>query len=381
MKFKKVYIGIIFALTIAVVGIISERAKFNQFFSPVKLRYINSYLQNNYLYEVDEEEGLRSVYSGYVSGTENAVTYYLDEADFKAAKITEAGSYFGTGMVVMWSMDGQSFIVTEVVTDSPAEKAGIKVGDKITKINETPVLLSNSNKLIEEAFSNQEKEVNYSIVSGNSQMEVSLMPEEAALSDMEYETMEEVLYIKLNTIQQGTSERMAKLIGKQDQGCKGVILDIRDLYSNNLEEISKICDLFLEKGTAFKVKAKNDKMAVYTMTPGVINHQLCLIVNNSTKAGAEALVLGLKDRSYIVGSDTKGLQYIRTLVALDDGSGVSVASGIVCDQYGEILPEAGIKPNERVYISEEEKAELLETGTIARSHDSFIKAALTHFRG
>lgn len=381
MKFKKVYIGIIFALTIAVVGIISERVRFNQFFSPVKLRYINSYLQNNYLYQVDEEEGLRSVYSGYVSGTENAVTYYLDEADFKAAKITEAGSYFGTGMVVMWSMDGQSFIVTEVVTDSPAEKAGIKVGDKITKINETPVLLSNSNKLIEEAFSNQEKEVNYSIVSGNSQMEVSLMPEEAALSDMEYETMEEVLYIKLNTIQQGTSERMAKLIGKQDQGCKGVILDIRDLYSNNLEEISKICDLFLEKGTAFKVRAKNDKMAVYTMTPGVINHQLCLIVNNSTKAGAEALVLGLKDRSYIVGSDTKGLQYIRTLVALDDGSGVSVASGIVCDQYGEILPEAGIEPNERVYISEEEKAELLETGTIARSHDSFIKAALTHFRG
>ena len=381
MKFKKVYIGIIFALTIAAVGIISERARFNQFFSPVKLKYISSYLQNNYLYEVDEEEGLKSVYSGYVSGTENAVTYYLDEADFKVAEITEAGSYFGTGMVVMWSIDGQSFIVTEVIPDSPAEKAGIKVGDKITKVNETPVLLSNSNTLLEEAFSNQEKEVNYSVVSGNSQMEVSLMPEETAVSDMDYETMEDVLYIKLNTIQQGTSERMAELIGKQVQGCKGIILDIRDLYTNNLEEISKICDLFLEKGVAFKVKEKNDKIAVYTMTPGADDHQLCLIVNSSTKAGAEALVLGLKDRSQIVGSDTKGLQYIRTLVALDDGSGVSVASGIVCDQYGEVLQESGIEPNERIYISEEEKAELLETGTIARSHDSFIKAALTHFRG
>ena len=381
MKIKKVYIGIIFALAIVVVGIISERARFNQFFSPVKLRYINSYLQNNYLYQVDEEEGLKSVYSGYVSGTENAVTYYLDEADFKAAKITEAGGYFGTGVVVMWSMDGQSFIVTEVIPNSSAEKAGIKVGDKIIKVNDKPVLLSNSSTLIKEAFSNQEKQVKYSIVSGNSQMEVTLMPGETALSDIDYENIEDVLYIKINAIQQGTGAHIAKLIGEQDQECKGIILDIRDLYSNNLEEISKICDLFLEKGIAFKVKAKNDKMTVYTMTPGATHYQLCLIVNNSTKAGAEALVLGLKDRSQIVGSDTKGLQYIRTLVALDDGSGVSVASGIVCDQYGENLPEEGVEPNERVYISEEEKEELLETGTIARSHDSFIKTALIHFRG
>lgn len=381
MKSKKVYIGIIFALTIAIVGIISEKARFNKFFSPVKLRYINSYLQNNYLYQVDEEEGLKSIYNGYVSGTENAVTYYLDEVDFKAAKITEAGSYFGTGMVVMWSMDGQSFIVTEVIPDSPAEKAGIKLGDKITKINETPVLLSNSDTLTKEAFSNEQKQISYSIVSGNGQMVVSLMPEEVVLSDMVSEMMDSALYIKLNTIQEGTSERMAKLIDEQAQGDKGIILDIRDLYSNNIEEISKICDLFLEEGIAFKVKEKNDKMAVYTMTAGATDQQLCLIVNSSTKAGAEALVLGLKDRSEIVGSDTRGLQYIRTLVALDDGSGVSVASGIVCDQYGEVLPEEGITPNERVYISEEEKAELLETGTIARSHDSFIKAALTHFRG
>ena len=174
---------------------------------------------------------------------------------------------------------------------------------------------------------------------------------------------------------------MAELISKEEKACKGIILDVRDLYSNNLEEISKICDLFLDEGVAFKVKGKEDKMTVYTMTSGANDKQLCLIVNNSTKAGVEALVLGLKDRSQIVGNDTKGLQYIRTLVALDDGSGVSVASSIVCDQYGEVLPEEGIEPNERVYISEEEKAELLETGTILRSHDSFIKAALTHFRG
>ena len=155
---------------------------------------------------------------------------------------------------------------------------------------------------------------------------------------------------------------------------KGIILDLRDLNTNNIQEVAAICDLFLDEGIAFKVKEKNNEIQVYTMNKGHIDASLCILVNISTKAGGEALALGLSERCIVVGSETAGMNYLRTLVSLGDGSGMSVASGIICDEYGNELNK--LEADERVYIGEDEKLEILEKGSVTREKDSFIKAAI-----
>lgn len=381
MKHKKLYIGIgpIILATVFLIG--SRKELFNDFFSAVKLKYLNSYLQNNYLYKIDEEKGIEGVYRGYLQSTENQLTYYLDADEFKGAQVEEEGHYFGTGIKMMWHLDGQSFIITDIIKESPADKAGIQVGDEIVQINGIQALKANVQQLTQIAFSNQIKPIEYVLKRADKEGKVSLTPERVTLQDIEDQVLENVMYIKCHTIQTGTSTKIRELIKKAEvNGLEGIILDVRDLYTNNIEEIKAICDLFLEKGTAFKVKSKKEIIA-YTVDEEATQLPLCLVTNTGTAAGAEALVLALKERSIQVGSNTAGLSYTRQLVSLEDGSGMSVTSGVIYDQYGEVLDEEGVIPDQRVYISEEEKITLLEKGKVGIEQDSFIKAALLNFKG
>lgn len=380
MRLKKIYIGVgIVLIAVCVMGL-NKKELFNDYFIKEKLQYLSNYLSKNYLYEFDEEKGLEAIYSGYVGGAENSVTYYLDPYDYHQAVINDAGDYYGCGIVMMWNMDGQSLIVTEVIKDSPADRAGVKVGDKITKVNDIPVLLSNSSQLIETAFSTQPVDRRFLVTHEGKEEEVILKPEEVTLVDIKPQMMGEVLYIKLASIKSGTSERVNRLLEEEAYTkAKGIILDIRNLTTNNIEEIGKLCDLFQNEGIAFKVRTKKENMTDYTMTEGTSDKKLCLIVNTATRSGGEALALGLMDRATIIGSETGGLNYLRTLVALEDGSGMSIGSGIIFDKYGNELTAESIRLDERVFISEAEKLEILETGTIRQENDSYIKAALKKF--
>lgn len=379
MKHKKLYISCGFVLMLSAGALLARNDLFNQYFSSAKLKYLDKYMSSNYLYDFNEDKGFEMVYKGFLSGTENAMTYYLDKEDYEAALIEERGQYFGNGISFMWSLDGQAFLVTDVVKDSPADRAGIQIGDKVTKVNDIPVLMANSQSLMEAAFSTQKIEVNYVVQASDKQMKtVSLQPEEVPIADFKAEMIEDIYYIKLHKLQEGTSERIKAALDEinETQNVQGIILDLREVYSNNINEAAKVCDLFLEEGIAFEVKGKNEAPKVYEMDATSYDKKLCVIVNKYTKSAAEALAMGLSQRAKIVGSDTGGLIYIRTLVDLGDKTGMSVASGIICDQYGEPLTEQGIAPDERIYISEVEQKELAETGQVSLSNDSFIKKCI-----
>lgn len=378
VKHKKTYIGVVVVATVILLILIGTRQLFNDYFSSVKLQYIESYLGGNYLYEIDEEAGMKNIYAGFLGGVQNDVTYYLKKDDFRATQIQDKGHYFGTGMMMMWHMNGQSFVITEVIEDSPADQAGIEAGDEIIQVNEIPVRMANSHVLTQKMFSHGKEPVTFSLVGEKGKREVTLMPEEVMLHDIESRTIDDKLYIRLRTIQSETADRIKTFIVAAEQiGCKGVILDLRDVYSHNIEEVAEICDIFLNQDTAFKIKGKADQMTVYQMTEQATTMKLCLITNTGTKGATEAIALGLQERAKRVGSDTAGLKYTRSLIALEDGSGMSVASGIIVDQYGNELPKEGLAPDVRVYIGKEEKLQLLEKGRVNFEDDSFIKAALS----
>lgn len=380
MRGKKFLVGVGAVLIIIGIVLIKKRLLFNDYFIKEKVQYLSKYLSTNYLYDFDEEKGLEAIYSGYVSGTENSVTYYLDAYDYQQAVADDAGDYYGCGMVMMWNMDGQSFLINKVIKNSPADKEGVCAGDKITKINDIPVILSNSSQLIEAAFNTEPKEIHFMITHDGEEKEVSMQPEKVTLDAIEAQMIEDILYIHFNSIKNGTSDEINRLLNDTEYAkAKGVILDVRDLYTNNIDEVSKICDLFKNKGELFKVTGKKEKMKEYVASNDATDKKLCLIVNTSTRAGGEALVLGLMDEGKVIGSETGGLKYLRTLVALEDGSGISIASGIICDKYGNEISAESVRLDERVFISEEEKIEILETGTIKKEHDSYIKAALKNF--
>ncbi len=307
--------------------------------------------------------------------------------------------------------------IVDVVKGSMAEEKGLQIGDLITEIDKVPVLPANGQQLIRKATSNIEelteyviKRDNYSwkvelmptkvaiedvtwellddvlyiklhtikegtlteyvIKRDNYSWKVELMPTKVAIEDVTWELLDDVLYIKLHTIKEGTSAKVNKIIEATDfNECKGLILDVRNLMTHQIEEVAKISDLFLDSGLAFKVKTKAYGIRDFEMSEGAYEMPMVIITNSETLGGVEALVLALKERATLLGSNTGGLHYVQNIISFEDETGMSVASGKICDRYGKELDQDGIVPNIRLYLDEKELI----------NEDDYLQHALTLF--
>lgn len=382
MALKKNRLGMIGILLLGIAIILfSKKEILNAYFSTVKLQFLTNYASTHYLYDMEEQTGIEGIYSGYLNGLDNSVTYYLEEDDLKAEKIQAEGNYYGVGLELMWNLDGQSLMVIDVIKHSPADREGIQVGDLITEVNGIKVLPANKQMIITAAFSNASKPIRFTIESDYEVTKVSLTPEEVILEDVTLEPIDEVLYIKLNTIKDGTSARLQQMIDSASVSLyRGMILDVRGLSTNNLEEVSKISDLFLDAEVAFKVKSKVEDITVFKTNDGAYATEVAVLMNSETRGGAEALVLALKDRATLYGSNTGGLFYTKDIVSFEDGTGMSVASGKICDRYGKQLLEEGVVPDNRLYLDEEDQMSRFINGYLTRQEDSYLEAVLEKFQ-
>lgn len=381
---KKVII-IIASFSIIIVGIGCRSKGSSAYYSISKLEMIKKYLSSGYLYdmnEISDEEVADSIYANYVAGLKNPATYYLGVDEFNQAKASSEGNYVGVGLEMTWEADGRSILIADIIPNSSAQHAGLEVGDHIIAIDDIEVVSANQKEVLEKLSYTGEKPVTYKVKKASDGKEevINLTATLVPLDDLSYEIMNQVGYIKIESIRNGTSEHLEKVLKElETKEVKGIILDVRELYTNNIAEVGKVCDLFLSEGTAFKLKHGDNEMQSFEMTVDKYDQKVVLLTDRYTRGGAEALVSALEDVAFQMGTDTGGLAYVSELVSLEDGSGLSVATGILYDKYGEQLSDKGIEPDEMVFMTEEEKVQYIEKGSVSQENDSLLKKALEQF--
>lgn len=381
MKDRRILSGILIGILIAFVVFIKKSEYINSYFSMGKLQFLINDLNEEYLYDIDEKSGEEGIYSGYLAAVENSSTYYLNKDQLEVAKIEEKGDAFSTGLGLMWSADQNYLIVSSVEKNSPADKKGIQPGDCIVKINDIPAIAANSDEIVQLIFSDKSEMNHYELVRNKENLKVDLASEEISLEEFSTEIlMNEIIYIHLHAIKKDSNLRLKETLDKMDVNqYKGIILDLRNLKTNNAEEIYKISDLFLDEEVAFKVINKKEEITTYNTKQGSIGIPIVVLTNGGTSSGAEALVLALKEHAQIIGASTAGNPYFSKLVTFKDETGMSVASGIICNRYGEKLSKEGIEPDIKLYLTEEEKRIILERGYTTHEEDSYLQAALKSF--
>lgn len=380
MRYRKIIVGSILILVIGIIVFFKEKELLNGYFSPVKLQLIIKCINENYLDIMNESAMNEGIFSGYLEALENEDTYYLNQTELKSAQIEARGDLFTIGLMIQWSVDNQYLMVVEVVPNSPAERAGIKVGDCITKLNGIQAVSMNDSELAKMIYGGDCAPIICEIKRESEVIKVTLTPEEISLEDFAVESVDDILYVDFISIKDGTSYKLEQVLQDYQDKNKGLILDLRDLDTDNIEEIYKMSDLFLNQDIAFKINSKKDGMVSFETEDGAYDMKMVLITNKDTKGGVEALILALEERGIQLGGNTGGNAYIKKLVTFEDETGMSVAVGTINDRYGEELSEGGIEPDVRVYISEEEKMLMIEQGYVTKAEDTYFQEALKQFR-
>lgn len=100
-----------------------------------KIAEIDTIVRNNFLEDIDEDRLMDYVADGYMAGLDDPYTYYMNQEEYKAYQMDNAGELVGIGVTVIQDESGY-ILVKGVEEGSPAENAGIQAGDLIVKVGD-----------------------------------------------------------------------------------------------------------------------------------------------------------------------------------------------------------------------------------------------------
>lgn len=347
-----------------------------------KLKFLSRQINKLYIGELNEQKLNDGIYTGYVEGLENPTSYYLDQEEYKANLAYEEGKAISTGLAYSWGLDGNHLVITDVVPDSPADKAGIKIGEQIVKVDDVKVIYSNEAALAKILSNAEEGSSNTYVIRKNAnnstERKIKLTKELIEKPSLKADNIGEIGYIKLKNITVGTSEEVKQALAAfEKEGHHKAVLDIRDLYSNNLQETLKLCDLLMNRGLAFKIKDKDGQMKEYYTTDGKVDNKVVLLMNNRTMGIIEALPAAAKGNIPLVGSHSAGAGYISELFPLDDGTGLRLATGILYTRDNQEVKTGGIAVDKEVAQNMQAITELMSKGKMSYESDLQLQKAIS----
>jgi len=287
---------------------------------------------------------------------------YADPDTHKLEMSTLEGKFEGIGAVI--SMKDKQLTVVAPIADSPAEKAGIKAGDKILEINGEP---SSKLSLVEATFKIRgPKGTSVKLLvlhEGESEsVEVQIVRDEITEQSVSLEMRGDIAYIRITQFLKSTGGDLQDVLKDAiDKGAKGVVLDLRNNPGGLLNASADVASQFLAMGLVAKVvDSEGNESVVPVNRGGIATHLPLIVLVNGGSASASEIVAGaLQDygRAKLAGSQTFGKGSVQIVRDLSDGSALHITSYRWLTPHGRPIDGVGLTPD---FVSELEGDELVD---------------------
>ncbi|MBN1378716.1 MAG: S41 family peptidase [Gammaproteobacteria bacterium] len=323
-------------------------------------------IKANYVEEISDELLLESAIRGMLDGLDPHSSY-LSKDDFSDLQESTSGEFGGLGIEV--TMENGFIKVVSPIDDTPAQRAGVKPGDLLIRLDDKPVKGMDLNDAVKLMRGKPGTSIELLIVREGSEGPFKLIVERDVIriKSVRGELLEpDYAYVRLSTFQTRTGRDMVNLIEKlrkeNKQSLKGLILDLRNNPGGVLSAAREVADAFLEEGLVVYTKGRaEDAEMKYNATPGdIINGAPLIVMVNEGSASASEIVAGaIQDhvRGILMGTATFGKASVQTVLPLDSGTAIKLTTARYYTPKGRSIQAEGIKPDIKLRRA---KIELLE---------------------
>lgn len=325
-----------------------------------RLDEVRATLMNEYYQPLDEDELVLGAIRGMMSAVGDPYTFYYTADEMTAANEEFGGVYHGVGMLVQLTDDG-AIEVARVYEDSPAEAAGVRMGDRIVAVDGVEVS-GESAQTLNEAIDRIQGEdgttVVLSVQRDGESLDLEVMRAEVSISYVEYQIINgDIGYINISQFSgndvEGFQEAMSAL---QAADVSGVIIDIRNNPGGLLTDVVEIADALLPEGLIAYVEDGHGNRTEYTSDADYWDVPLVVMVNGMSASASELLSAAIQDygRGTIVGTTTYGKGIVQTLITFaEDGAGMQLTTASYYSPSGRSIHENGVEPDVTVELSED----------------------------
>lgn len=314
------------------------------------------HVRTSYVEEISDSKMLEYAIKGLISELDPH-SAYLDKEAYAELQATTSGEFGGVGLEV--GIDEGSIKVITPLDGSPSQKAGIKPGDIIVRIDDQPMkgkTLTDATRLMRGP---RDTPIKMSLMRKGVDEPIDLVVVRDLIHVQSVTikpVAEDYLYIRIAQFQTNTGSDFSEKLRdnlKSHPKTKGLVLDLRNNPGGVLQASVDVADAFLESGNVVYTRGRMENSSLsYAATPGDLAAGLPLVVLiNSGSASASEIVAGaLQDhkRAIIMGTRSFGKGSVQTVIPITEDRAIKLTTALYYTPSGRSIQAKGIEPDVRL---------------------------------
>lgn len=291
-------------------------------------------------------------------------TRFLDPKEYEALANQTSGELSGIGIRMELNEKTKRLTVVEVIENSPASKAGIKVGDQILAIDGKPLQgldVRNASQLIRGKLGTQVTLQMRRQEQSNFELKLTRIIIElpSVLHTFKQEGNRRIGYVRLQEFSAHAAEQMQRAIRKLNHHqVDAFVLDLRSNPGGLLQSSVEIARMWLNTGSIVRtVDRLGGREELAANKTALTKQPMIVLVDGNSASASEILAGALQDnhRAVVVGSQTFGKALVQSVHSLSDGSGLAITVAHYYTPKGTDISHKGITPNIKMDLTDEQK--------------------------
>jgi len=313
--------------------------------------------------DLDYQKMLYGAISGMIKGVGDPYTVFMDPEENKQFMEGMTGEFEGIGAEL--GMRNDILTVIAPLEGTPAQKAGLKSGDKIVKINDKLTSDLSVDEAVVLIRGAKGTEVSLTVMRDEwpDPREIKIVRGTIKIPVIDFKVVDNIAQIKLYEFNQNSADEFGKvaqkIISQRDNKVKGVVLDMRNNPGGYLDLSVDIAGWFLPAGHVVAIEDYgNGKKNQYRTsgTGSLKNIPLVVLINQGSASAAEILAGALRDdrQVQLIGEKSFGKGSVQQLQDLLGGSSLKVTVAKWLTPSGKSIQDQGLEPDVEVGFTEED---------------------------